>query len=119
MNAIEIYNTNEGETAIEVKFDSDTVWLSLNQIAELFGRDKSVISRDLKNIFENEELEKNAVVARNATTASDGKTYEVDYYNLDAILSVGYRVNSKQGTPFRQWATQRLKDYLVNFKFAA
>ena len=112
-NQIEIYRTTNGETAIEVKFDSDTVWLSLNQITALFGRDKSVISRHLKNIFENEELDKNAVVAKNATTASDGKTYEVDYYNLDAILSVGYRVNSKQGTQFRQWATQRLKDYLV------
>lgn len=113
LNTIEIYKTNEGETAIKVKFDLDTVWLSLNQISELFGRDKSVISRHLKNVFENNELDRDSVVAKNATTADDGKTYEVDYYNLDAILSVGYRVNSKQGTQFRLWATRRLKDYLL------
>lgn len=90
-----------------------TVWLSLNQISELFNRDKSVISRHLNNVFKEKELARNSVVAKNATTASDGKTYEVDYFNLDAIISVGYRVNSKQGTQFRQWATQRLKDHLV------
>ena len=113
MSEIVIYNSPENLTQIEVKFDNETVWLSLNQIAALFGRDKSVISRHLKNIFESEELNRISVVAKNATTANDGKTYEVDYFNLDAIISVGYRVNSKQGTQFRQWATQRLKDYLV------
>lgn len=113
MSEIIIYNSPENLTQIEVTFDNETVWLSLNQIASLFGRDKSVISRHLKNIFESKELNRISVVAKNATTANDGKTYEVDYFNLDAIISVGYRVNSKQGTQFRQWATQRLKDYLV------
>ena len=87
--------------------------MSLNQIAELFDRDKSVISRHLKNIFAEEELEKNQAVAFFATTGSDSKTYQVEYFNLDAIISVGYRVNSKQGTKFRIWATQKLKNYLV------
>jgi len=113
MGDILIYKSSDDRTQIEVKFENETVWLSLNQIAGLFGRDKSVISKHLKNIFESEELVKNSVVAKNATTAADGKTYEVEYYNLDAIISVGYRVNSIRGTQFRQWATQRLKDYLV------
>lgn len=110
---VEIYQDEVGETQVQVRFEYDTAWLSLTQMAELFGRDKSVISRHLKNVFDTEELEKNSVVAKNATTAADGKTYQVEYFNLDAIISVGYRVNSKQGTQFRIWATQRLKDYLV------
>lgn len=110
---IEIFKTAENQTQIEVEFDKETVWLTLNQISELFDRDKSVVSRHIKNIFIAEELNENSVVAKNATTASDGKIYQVDYYNLDLIISVGYRVNSKRGTQFRQWATQRLKDYLV------
>jgi prophage maintenance system killer protein len=110
---IVIYQTENNETQIEVKFEGDTLWLSLNQISTLFERDKSVISRHINNIFKDEELIKNSVVAKNATTASDGKTYQVDFYNLDAILSVGYRVNSKRGTQFRQWATKRLNEYLV------
>lgn len=113
MNSIELYKSSNGETQIEVRFEKETVWLSLNQMAELFGRDKSVISRHLRNIFSTDELDKNAVVAKNATTALDGKVYQVDYYNLDAIISIGYRVNSKQGTQFRIWATKRLKEYLV------
>jgi death-on-curing family protein len=113
MNEIEIYRDKGNQTQIEVRFEDDTVWLSLNQLAELFERDKSVISRHLGNIFKEKELLRNSVVAKNATTASDGKTYEVEHFNLDAIISVGYRVNSKRGTQFRQWATQRLKDYLV------
>jgi prophage maintenance system killer protein len=113
MSEIVIYSSPENLTQIEVSFENETVWLSLNQISELFGRDKSVISRHLKNIFESDELNRISVVAKNATTANDGKIYEVDYFNLDVIISVGYRVNSKQGTQFRQWATQRLKDYLV------
>ena len=110
---IEIYQNKDNKTEIEVQFDNETFWLSLNQIAELFGRDKSVISRHLKNIFAESELEKNQVVAFFATTASDAKIYQVEYFNLDAIISVGYRVNSKQGTRFRIWATERLKNYLV------
>lgn len=113
MSEIIIYNSPGNQTQIEVNFDGNTVWLTLNQIANLFGRDKSVISRHLKNIFITNELDRKSVVAKNATTATDGKTYEVEYFNLDAILSIGYRVNSKEGTQFRQWATQRLKDYLV------
>ncbi len=113
MKSIEIYTSSSGSTQIEVQFEKDTVWLNLNQISELFQRDKSVISRHLSKIFKDGELEKNSVVAKYATTALDGKSYQVDYYNLDAILSVGYRVNSKQGTQFRIWASQRLKEYLL------
>lgn len=104
-----------GNHTIEVRLDGvqETLWLSLQQMADLFDRDKSVISRHLRNIFKDEELGRDSVVAKNATTATDGKTYQVDYYNLDAIISVGYRVNSKKGTQFRIWATQRLKEYLV------
>jgi len=108
-----IYQTADGQTSIDVKLEADTIWLSLNQLTTLFERDKSVISRHLKNIFTEEELERNAVVAKNATTALDGKTYEVEYYNLDAVISVGYRVNSKRGTQFRIWANKVLKEYLV------
>ena len=103
----------EGEIQVDVRVDPETVWLSLDQISELFQRHKSTISRHLKNVFAGRELERAAVVAKNATTAADGKTYEVEYFNLDAILSVGYRVNSKRGTQFRQWASRVLKEHLV------
>lgn len=97
-----IYQLNELTERIEVRVDAEkeTFWLSLNQIASLFERDKSVISRHLKRIFQDEELDRKSVVAKNATTATDGKTYNVEYFNLDAVLSVGYRVNSKRGTQF-------------------
>ncbi|MBI2778773.1 MAG: virulence RhuM family protein [Gammaproteobacteria bacterium] len=98
---------------VEVRLDGETLWLSLQQLADLFGRDKSVISRHLKNIFDTNELERGAVVAKNATTAADGKTYQVEYFNLDVIISVGYRVNSSQATRFRQWATRVLRDHLT------
>ena len=91
-----IYNTEDGLTKIDVNFDGDTVWLSIDQMAELFQRDKSTISRHIKNIFVEGELERNSVVANFATTAADGKNYNVDYYNLDVIISVGYRVNQKR-----------------------
>jgi hypothetical protein len=116
MNTIEIYTNPDKQVQVEVTFENDTFWLSLKQIADLFERDKSVISRHLKNIFESKELSYSATVAKNATVQSEaGREVlrEIEYYNLDAILSVGYRVNSKRGTQFRQWATQRLKDYLV------
>ena len=116
MNSIEIYQTPDNQTAVEVRFEGETFWLSLNQIAELFGRDKSVISRHFKNIYKDGELLYAATVAKNATVqieAGREVTRYIEFYNLDAILSVGYRVNSKRGTQFRQWATQRLKDYLV------
>ncbi len=114
-NEIILYQSDELPEHIEVRLDeeNETFWLSLNQIAELFERDKSVISRHLKNIFNNGELDRNSVVAFFATTASDGKTYNVEHFNLDATLSVGYRVNSKRGTQFRIWANRVLKDYLM------
>jgi hypothetical protein len=114
-NEIILYQTDELPKHIEVKVDSqnDTFWLSLNQIAFLFDRDKSVISRHLKNIFNENELDRDSVVAFFATTATDGKSYSVEHFNLDAILSVGYRVNSKRGTQFRIWANRILKDYLL------
>lgn len=99
--------------AIDVRLSGDTAWLSLNQIADLLGRDKSTISRHIANVFSEGELERNSVVAEFATTAADGKTYQVEYFNLDVIISVGYRVKSQQGTQFRIWATQRLREYLV------
>lgn len=108
-----IYQTEDGQTKIDVRMEDDTVWLSLNQMAELFQRDKSVISRHIKNIFAEGELDEKAVVAFFATTAADGKTYDVTYYNLDVIISVGYRVKSHRGTQFRIWATQRLKEYII------
>ena len=88
-------------------------WLSQDQMSDLFQRDKSTISRHIKNAFEEGELQRDAVVAKFATTASDGKTYQVDYYNLDVIISVGYRVKSLRGTQFRMWATERIREYIV------
>jgi prophage maintenance system killer protein len=114
-NSIEIYKS-KGETQIDVKFENETVWLNLNQIAELFGRDKSVISRHLKNIYSEEELSWDSTVAKNATVQIEGNREikrEIEIYNLDAIISVGYRVNSKQGTQFRIWATNKLKEHLI------
>ena len=108
-----MYVTEDGVTRIQATFDQDTVWLSIDQMAELFQRDKSTISRHIKNVFDEHELTKNRVVANFATTASDGKTYQVDYYNLDVIISVGYRVKSLRGTQFRIWALKVLKDYLL------
>lgn len=107
-----IYTTEDGLTKIETTFDEDTVWLSIDQMAELFQRDKSTISRHIKNVFSEGELQRESVVANFATTAADGKTYQVDYYNLDVIISVGYRVKSKRGTQFRIWATNILKEYM-------
>ena len=103
---------------LEVRMEGETVWLSLNQIAELFERDKSVISRHIKNVFEEKELCRESVVAKIATTGSDNKIYQVDYYNLDVIISVGYRVKSQRGTQFRIWANQILKEYRAPVKVA-
>ena len=110
---IVIYQTEDGETKIDVRFVNETAWLSLDQLSVLFERNKSTISRHLKNIFEEGELERDSVVAKIATTAADGKTYRVDYYNLDAIISLGYRVQSRIATQFRRWATERLKEYMI------
>jgi hypothetical protein len=108
-----LYQSEDGEARIEVRLIGETLWLTQNQMAELFGVDKSGISRHLRNIYETGELPRDSVVANFATTATDGKTYQVEHYNLDAIISVGYRVNSLRGTQFRIWATQRLREYLV------
>jgi death-on-curing family protein len=108
-----IYQKKDGKAEITVKLHEESLWLSLNQISDLFERDKSVISRHIKKIFTEEELSKDSVVALFATTATDGKTYNVEYFNLDMILSIGYRVNSKRGTQFRIWANNVLKEYLL------
>ena len=108
-----LYQTQDGESKIEVTLANETVWLTADQMAELFQRNKSTISRHIKNVFESGELHQDSVVAFFATTASDGKVYQVAYYNLDMIISVGYRVNSYRGVQFRIWATQVLKEYMI------
>lgn len=108
-----IYQSKDGQTAIDVRLEEETVWLTLDQMAELFERDKSVISRHIKKVFQEKELVYNSVVAKNAITATDNKVYLVDFYNLDVIISVGYRVKSKRGTQFRIWANSVLKNYLL------
>jgi DNA ligase (NAD+) len=112
-SSIVIFEDKQGNIELKADVEKDTIWATLDQVAELFGRDKSVISRHLKNIFNEAELDINSVVAKNATTAADGKIYMVDYYNLDAIVSVGYRVSSKKATQFRIWATGVLKSYIA------
>ena len=109
---IVIFKTDDGKVSVDARFDAETAWLSLDQMAALFERDKSTVSRHIKNIFEEGELKPEAVVAKFATTAADGKVYQVDYYNLDVIISVGYRVKSQRGTQFRIWATKRLNEYI-------
>ncbi|MBI2521838.1 MAG: virulence RhuM family protein [Bdellovibrio sp.] len=111
-----LYKTDDGNTRIEVRMVGDTVWLSLNQMAELFDRDKSVISKHIKNIFEESELQESRTVAKFATVQKEGPreiSREIEHFNLDVIISVSYRVKSKRGTQFRIWATQRLREYLV------
>ena len=108
-----IYQPKTGGPRFEVALEKETVWLNLDQMAVLFGRDNSVISRHIKNIFQEKELFRNSVVANFATTAADGKVYMVDYYNLDVIISVGYRVKSHNGVRFRIWATRVLKEHLI------
>ncbi|MAV29473.1 MAG: hypothetical protein CL866_00670 [Cycloclasticus sp.] len=112
-NQIEIYQTDDGASHIDVRFQEDTVWLNRQQLAELFDRDVKTIGKHVNNVFREGELEKAAVVANFATTAADGKTYQTDHYNLDVIISVGYRVKSSQGVKFRQWATRTLRQHLV------
>jgi len=118
-NEIILYRPNELAEHIEVRFDEDTVWLNRRQIAELFGRDVKTIGKHINNVFSESELEKDVVVANFATTTEHGaiegktQTKNVEHYNLDVIISVGYRVKSKQGTQFRIWATKKLKEYLL------
>lgn len=107
-----IYQTEDGLTKIDVNMQDENVWLSLDQMANLFQRDKSTISKHIKHIFDEGELVQYSVVANFATTAADGKTYQVDYYNLDVVISVGYRVKSQRGVQFRIWATNILKEYI-------
>ncbi len=111
-NNMVIFKTDDNLISVDVRFHDESVWLTLDQIGTLFERDKSTISRHIKNMFTEGELERNSVVAKFATTASDGKEYQVDYYNLDVIISVGYRVKSQRGVQFRQWATKRLNEYI-------
>lgn len=108
-----MYVAEDGVTRIQATFDRDTVWLSIDQMAELFQRDRSVIGKHVRSVFAEGELNKNSVWAKFAYTAADGKTYQVDYYNLDVIISVGYRVKSIRGTQFRIWANNVLKEYLL------
>lgn len=113
MSEILIYQNKDNESLVEVRIDADTVWLTQAQIVSLFDRDRSVITKHINNVFKEQELERNSVCAKFAHTGSDGKTYQVEHYNLDAIISVGYRVKSKRGTQFRIWASKVLKDYLI------
>lgn len=108
---ITIYDS--GEARVEVRLDRETVWLTQEQMGALFGRERSVISKHIRNVFAEGELERDSVCAKFAHTAADGKTYQVEYYNLDVIISVGYRVKSVQGTRFRQWATRVLREHLT------
>lgn len=108
-----LFESEDGEVNIEVHLSDDTVWLTLDRMAELFQRDKSVVSRHIKNVIDSGELQENSVVANYATTASDGKTYQVNYFSLDMVISVGYRVNSYRGVQFRIWATKALKEYMI------
>jgi len=113
MNEIIIYQIEDNQTQIEVRFEQDTVWLTQQQMASLFEHTKQNISLHINNCFKEGELYSDSVVKESLTTAVDGKRYHTKYYNLDVIISVGYRVKSKRGTQFRQWATKRLKEYLV------
>lgn len=113
---IAFFEAPDGEIRLDVRLERETVWLSLKQMAELFDRDKSVVSRHLRNIFDAGELEREATVAKNATVQKEGGrevVRDIEYFDLDAILSVGYRINSKRGTQFRKWATRTLRDHLV------
>lgn len=111
-----LYKTEDGSIRVETRMHNETIWLTINQMTELFDVDKSGISRHLKNIYESGELDKNSTVAKFATVQNEGNRpieREIEYYNLDAIISIGYRVNSIRGTHFRIWATQRLREYII------
>ena len=111
-NKIQIFQSTDGVVRLEVALDQDSVWLSLDQMTRLFERDKSVVSRHIRSVFQEGELDRASVVAKNATTATDGKTYQVEYFNLDVVISIGYRVKSRRGVQFRQWATHVLRQHL-------
>ena len=107
------YQSDDGRIRLQVRLEAESVWLTQAQLSELFQRERSVITKHIRNIFEEGELVEQAVCANYARTAGDGKTYQTVYYNLDVIISVGYRVKSQRGTQFRIWATQRLREYIV------
>lgn len=110
---IQIYNTEDGKTKIDVRFVDETVWLNQSQLCELYQTSKANVSEHIKHIFEEEELDEKSVVRKFRTTAQDGKDYMVKYYNLDMIISLGYRIKSKIATNFRRWATEHLKEYII------
>jgi len=112
-NQIQLFQSADGEIQLNVSLTEDTVWLSQAQMCELFGRERSVVTKHVNNIFKEGELERDSVCAKFAHTADDGKTYQTQYFNLDVVISVGYRVKSSRGVQFRQWATQVLKHHLV------
>lgn len=112
-NKILIYTDNDGLTKIDVKLEEDTLWLTQAQMCELYQTSKSNVSEHIKHIFEEGELQEDSVVRKFRTTAADGKRYLVTHYNLDMIISLGYRVKSKTAMQFRKWATERLKEYLI------
>ena len=112
-NEIFIYQTEDGHTKIDVKLEGETVWLTQAQLCELYQTSKSNISEHIKHIFEEEELDEESVVRKFRTTAADGKNYNTIHYNLDMIISLGYRVKSKIATNFRRWAAERLKEYMI------
>jgi len=112
--AIEIYKSKDGKIELNVTLENETIWLTQKQMADLFNVNVPAINKHLKNIFKSKELDSKSVVSKMEITASDGKAYKMSIYNLDAIISVGYRINSKRGTEFRIWASNILKQYLVN-----
>ena len=112
-NNIEVYQSDDGKLELNVALENETVWLAQDQLCELFGRERSVITKHINNVFKEGELERDSVCAKFARTAEDGKTYQIQHYNLDVIISVGYRVKSQQGVKFRQWATRTLKQHLI------
>jgi hypothetical protein len=112
-SSILLYTAEDGRIRIDCRFEEETIWLSQKLISELFDRDVRTINEHLNSIFSDGELDQNSVIRKFRITAGDGKTYEVQHYNLDAIIAVGYRVRSPQGTQFRQWATARLREFLV------
>jgi prophage maintenance system killer protein len=113
LGEIVLYQAEDGQTALDVHLKDETVWLTQKQISSLFETERSVVTKHISNVFRTEELDEKAVCAKFAHTAADGKTYQVNYYNLDVIIAVGYRVNARRGTQFRIWASKVLKEYLV------
>lgn len=112
-SSIILYRSEDGKTKLDVKLEDETLWLSQKQLCELFGKSKSTISEHIKAVFEDEELDKISVVRNYRTTASDGKSYDVEHYNLDMIIALGFKVRSRTGVQFRKWANEQLKEYIV------